>query len=259
MNVKPSDDHQFSHHLEVLMLSLTHDGRFREAHALKDECNGYGFHHWEPWFRLYMAERDWPAALKLAEDRRKSDKTLASYMTALVYLAQGDACQATPHVEVLEEAFRTRKSDRNLRMRLWETRGMLLCETGGGEAGLKLLTKLVDETKNDYHFHAWGNGAYYMEVWGLAALRCGNLAVAEEAFLEALAHDSGSVRGALGLQVLCDQQGRYDEAKRYTELAHRFWKRAEPANFETEFAAIRQTCAGKNVPTTDSPTEGKHP
>src|SRR5262245_834008 len=30
-NVRPHEDHQYSHHLEILLASLTHDGRFREA------------------------------------------------------------------------------------------------------------------------------------------------------------------------------------------------------------------------------------
>src|SRR5262249_6112207 len=196
----------------------------------------------EPWVRLHMAERDWAAALKIADDRRKADKTLAAYMSAPVYPAEGGPFQAAPYVDILEEAYKTRKNDRTLRIRVWETRGILLCATGAADAGLKLLAKVVEETKNDYHFHAWGNGAYYMEVWGLAALRSGKLDVAEEAFLEALAHDSGSIRGALGLQVLCDQQGRYEEAKRYADMAHRFWKHAEGTAFDAESTAIRDLC-----------------
>ena len=43
MNVKPRDDHQFSHHLEILLLSLIHDGRFREARAIKEEAFGHGY------------------------------------------------------------------------------------------------------------------------------------------------------------------------------------------------------------------------
>jgi hypothetical protein len=78
-----------------------------------------------------------------------------------------------------------------------------------------------------------------MEQWGLAALRVGNHAVAEEAFLEALAHDSGSVRAAMGLQVLCERQGRDGEARHYAELARRFWKHAEVGVFDAQFAAIR--------------------
>src|SRR5262249_6219214 len=144
MNVKATEDHQFSHHLEVLLLSLTHDGRFREARALKDECKDYGFFHWEPWFRLHMAERDYAAALKIADERRRADKILASYMSALVLWPQGEPWLATPYVEVLEEAFASRKGDRTLRQRLWETRGLLLCQTGAAEQGLSLLAKLVE-------------------------------------------------------------------------------------------------------------------
>ena len=33
MNVKPKQDDQYTHHLEILLASLTHDGRFREAEA----------------------------------------------------------------------------------------------------------------------------------------------------------------------------------------------------------------------------------
>jgi tetratricopeptide (TPR) repeat protein len=241
-DVKPADDWQFAHHLEVLTLSLTHDGRFREAHQIKKECWDLGYRQWEPWFRLALAERDWDEALKIAEQFRKADKQKASYYAALVYLAQNDLCRATAEVEVLAEAYQHKKSDRTLELRLWETQGQLMCQTGGGEAGLKLLFKCVEKTKDDYSHHAWGNGAYYMEGWGLAALRCGNATVAEEAFLEALAHDSGSARGALGLQVLCEQTGRHDEARKYAELARRYWKHAEVRSFDSELTTVRKDC-----------------
>ena len=68
----------------------------------------------------------------------------------------------------------------------------MLCATGAGADGLKLLQRTVEKTKDDYYHHAWGGGAYYMEAWGIGALDAGNKDVAEEAFLEALAHDSGS-------------------------------------------------------------------
>ncbi|HKB35669.1 MAG TPA: hypothetical protein VKD72_04395, partial [Gemmataceae bacterium] len=38
MNVRPNEDHQYSHHLEILTISLVHDGRFAEARAIKEEC-----------------------------------------------------------------------------------------------------------------------------------------------------------------------------------------------------------------------------
>ena len=120
---------------------------------------------------------------------------------------------------MLRQAYQKQKHDRKLELRLWETQGLLLCLTGSADAGVKLLERAVKKTKDDYSHHAWGNGAYYMEAWGTGALLGGKLDVAEEAFLEALAHDTGSVRAAMGLQVLCERQGRLGEARRYAALA----------------------------------------
>ncbi len=239
MNVKPREDHQFSHHLEILTQSLIHDGRFKEARAVKAEALAANLEHRLPWFRLHLAERDWDEAMKLVAKYRKGDKLTASYLAALLYLRQGDLGRATAEVEVLRHAYQTRKSDKQLESRLWEAQGLLLCHLDAGDAGLKLLAKVVDRYKNDYTHHAWGNGAYYMEAWGVGALRAGNDAVAEEAFLEALAHDAGSVRAALGLQILCERQGRHEEAGRYTELARRCWRKADPVDFEAGWAYLR--------------------
>jgi tetratricopeptide (TPR) repeat protein len=237
--VKPSEDHQFSHHLEVLTLSLVHDGRFREARGVKQEAWDAGFRHWMPWFRLHLAEQDWDEALRVADHFRKSDKTTAAYLSALVFLRQGDAARAAPEVEVLREAYQGKKKDRALELRLWEVQGLLLNQAGNPDGGLKLLSRAVQATTNDYGHHAWGNGAYYMEAWGVAALQAGRYDVAEEAFLEALAHDRGSVRAALGLQTLCERLDRSGEADRYAELARRSWARAEVRYFEAEAAYLR--------------------
>jgi hypothetical protein len=77
-----------------------------------------------------------------------------------------------------------------------------------------------------------------MEAWGEAALDCGNATEADEAFQEALAHDSGSVRGALGMWAVCERQGRSDEAERYLKLARKCWTRAESQDFERLKAAM---------------------
>src|SRR5947209_3018807 len=114
-----------------------------------------------------------------------------------------------------------------------------MCQTGAADAGLKLIGRAVEKSKNDYSHHAWGNGAYFMEAWGVAALHAGKNEVAEEALLEALAHDPGSVRAALGLQVLCEKLGRTDEAERYAELAKRCWGRADSRRLDAELAALR--------------------
>ena len=122
---------------------------------------------------------------------------------------------------------------------MWETQGLLLCRTGVADVGLKLLARAAERSKYDYGHHSWGNGAYLMEAWGSAALAAGKDDVAEEAFQEALAHDPGSVRGALGMQVLCERHARTEEAGRYAELARRCWRRAEAHALEAELAALK--------------------
>jgi tetratricopeptide (TPR) repeat protein len=237
--VSPKEDHQFSHHLDTLMQGLIHDGRFKEADALKKKCQSYKIEHLDSWFRLHVAEHDWDAALKVAE-KNKTKRLLVSYLRAVVYLLKGDYDRAAPEVNVLQEAYQSKRGDKDLEKQLWETQGLLLCGRDGADGGLKLLARAADKSKTDDRQHAWGHGAYYMETWGLAALRAGRLAVAEEAFLEALAHDSASVRGALGMQVVCERQGRSEEALRFADLARRSWRRADPGALEAEREFLRE-------------------
>ena len=239
--VPVGDDHQFSHHLETLMLALLHDGRFAEAEAIKAECGKHGFKFPVIWFRLAFGQRKWDAAETLVADQRKTDKTQASYLAALTHLDRGDTAKAAAEVDVLRLAQQNKKGDRRLEQRLWEAQGRLMCQTGSGEAGVKLLKRAVDKNKDDYQHHAWGGGAYFMESWGAGALEAGQWDVAEEAFLEALAHDAGSVRGSLGMQVLCEKQGRADEAKRFAAVAQRLWAKADP----NDLAALRDQMTGR--------------
>src|SRR5262249_31869959 len=179
LNVKPAEDHQYYHHLEILTLSLIHDGRFAEARAIKKEVSDAGWKHWQPWFRLHLAERDWDEARKIIDHFRRSDKQMASYLAALLYLRKGEPQNALPEIEVLQQMVQHKKGDRQLELRLWETQGWFMCQTGAADAGLKLLAKAVERTKNDYAHHSWGNGAYYMETWGIAALHSGRPDAAE--------------------------------------------------------------------------------
>jgi hypothetical protein len=73
--------------------------------------------------------------------------------------------------------------------------------------------------------------------------------VADEAFHEALAHDPGSVLGALGMQVVCERQGRSEEIARYAALARRCWSRADEGHLDVELAALRGDRVGKPDPT----------
>ncbi len=262
--VKPQQDSQYSHHLETLLTSLIHDGRFAEAHAIKRECEACGFGIRDSVWRLHLAERDYDAALAAAGSAkgkgkgkggffRGGDKGTKAYQTAMVHLARGDAARALPEIETLRQAAKDNRHDRRLEARLQEAQGLYLCRTGEGPAGLKLLQKAVDKTKNDYGHHAWGNGAVLMESWGVGALACDNLTVAEEAFQEALAHDPGSVRGALGMQVVCEKTGRSEEAIRFASLARRCWARADAGHLEAELAALR----GDKAPRVDPTKKGK--
>lgn len=249
--VLPRDDWQYAHHLETLLTSLIHDGRFTEARAIKQECERCNYQQRETFARLHLAERDWVAAAEVIDQmarggekkRRygpaKSDKGTMAYYGALLHLKQGDAARAVPHLDALRQAYRDRRNDRRTRLRLLEVQGLHLCLTGQTPAGLKLLKQVVDLTINDYSHHSWGNGAYYMEAWGIAALAANNLEVAEEAFHEALAHDPGSVRAALGMQVVCERTGRSEEVERFAALARRCWSKADAGHLATELAALR--------------------
>jgi len=231
--ILPAEDSQYSHHLETLTLSLIHEGRYREANAIKAFSEAAKYVHAQPWFALQLAQHDWEAALKTA-DANKKRKAERSYFRALVFLEQGDIDRAIPEINVLHEAYRGNRADKTLELRLYELQGLLMCRQGQAESGLKLLEKSVSRTKDDYKHHSWGQGAYFMERWGQAALDANHLEVAEEAFLEALAHDAGSVRGALGMQIVCERQGRSDEAAQFADLARRCWRRADEGALERE-------------------------
>ena len=257
--VTPGEDHQFNHHMETLTRSLVHDGRFAEAREIKAKAEGYKYTFKPEWFRMTLAEQDWDACQKTVEQSRRSDKAGGAYYAALVCLEKWDTEQAGREVDTLRQLQQSRKNDKTLERRLWEVQGRYLCQKGEGDAGLKLLKRLVDATKNDFLHHAWGNGAVYMESWGVAALEAGSAVDAEEAFQEALAHDSGSVRGALGLWALCDRLGRTEEAARYLKLAQRVWAKAATKDFELIKSEMAKRAArvSKSIAATEDGAEGK--
>jgi Tfp pilus assembly protein PilF len=230
--VKPDDDHQYRHHLEILTRSLTHDGRFAEALRVRKYAEDAGYQMRPEWFRLAVAMGDRPAAEAAADHFARTDKPAGAYYRAVLALEFGDPGTAAGHVEVLRQAAQRRHGGKLAELRLLEVHGRLLCRTGQPDAGLKLLKRAVDRTKDDFAHHAWGNGASLMEAWGLAAVECGRLADAEEAFQEALAHDAGSVRAAVGLWAVCRQLNRPAEADRYLAVARQCWAKADPGRLD---------------------------
>ncbi|MFO0936207.1 MAG: hypothetical protein U0798_06800 [Gemmataceae bacterium] len=255
LGVKPSEDHQFQHHTETLTRTLLHDGRFAELDAVKTEAIAYGYKFTPEWFRSAVTKKDWPAVEKYVEETRKRDKLGGAYYGAVMALEKGDLERAKAEVQILQQSQQKKRNNGTAELRLWEVLGRLECQQGNGEAGCKLLRRVIAKTKDDFNHHAWGNGAVYMETWGIAALEGGVASEAEEAFQEALAHDAGSVRGALGLWALCDRMGRFDEANRYLKVAKRCWARALPADFEMLKNDIR--AKADRVPTSSNSTSSE--
>ncbi len=231
-NVKPSEDHQYAHHLETLAQSLIHDGRYTEALKIREECEKNKYSFPALWFRVALAQQNWTECDKIIAEQRKRDKVLASYFAALMYLDRGEPTKAQSEIESLRLAQQSKKNDKRLNLRFNEVQGRFLCQTGQGEAGLKLLERNIEKVKDDYNAHAWGGGGYYIEAWGIGALEAGDAATAEEAFLEALAHDAGSARAALGMYALCDRVGRSKEAEAFLKVARRLGAKADPKEFE---------------------------
>jgi len=256
--VKPSEDHQFMHHMDILTKSLVHDGRFAEVKKLQADAKGYGYTFRNEWFRTALAQKNWAETTTMIEAMRKTDKPGAAYHAALVALEQGDTKKAQAEIDILRDAGTKRpgSTGRN-EYRTWEVQGRLLCQTGQVVEGCKLFKKIIVKTKDDFNHHSWGGGAYYMESWGIAALEGGSPTDAEEAFQEALAHDAGSVRGALGLWALCERLGRTDEAYRYLKVAQKAWAKAAPKDFDAIKADMAKRAA--KVPTVPAASSASKP
>jgi hypothetical protein len=253
-NVKPEDDQQFFHHMEILTKSLLHDGRLKDAATIKAEAQSHKLNMRPEWFRLALMQKDWPEAQKIVAHYKKTDKATGAYYGALLALEQNDLSRASAELDVLRQAAMGKRSAAESNLKLLEIQGRILCRTGQGEAGVKLLRKTVDKTKNDFFHHSWGNGAYYMETWGMAAMDAGLVEEAEEAFLEALAHDSGSLKAVLGLRTICAKTDRLDEAQRYAKLFDKWSAKADSAlmqNLKREFSRTAETAANNATESTE--------
>lgn len=219
----------------LLMLALTHDGRFVEARKVGDRKSVNRFY-------LHLAERSWDDAQAVLDALGDGDKPTLSYLTALLHLKQDRPDLAAPSVEALQTAPEKNPKTNRGQLENWqmEAEGVLLCQQGDIKPGLALLAKVRERTKDSHKHMGWAYGAYYDEIYGTAALRSGQEEIAEEALLHALAHDSGSVRGALGMQILCERQGRDEEAKRFRDLAGRIWQKADLGALDAELAYLRK-------------------
>jgi tetratricopeptide (TPR) repeat protein len=233
MAVKPADDHQYAHHMEILMISLIHEGRFLETRKKIEDCRKDGLNNQAVWLKMAIATRDEVMARETIDKLYKTDRSQAAYGAGMWAWVNGNIPDMKAQVDVLRQMRQTNKNDKPAELRLLELMGLLACEEGDCTEGLVLLKRCVDRTKDDHQAHSWGNGAKHMESWGQGALKAGNHAQSREAFLEALAHDPGSVTAALGLKILSEAEGKISQAARYGDLANRSWRRADPKDLKS--------------------------
>jgi hypothetical protein len=84
-------------------------------------------------------------------------------------------------------------------------------------------------------------------VAGEACLRVHQWGDAEQAFLEALAHEHGSIVAALGLQVVSEQRGDQEMVRHYAARAAKIWKDADAGAPDRQLARLR-ALAGQPAP-----------
>lgn len=219
------------HHIDIMVRALAHEGRFKEA-----EAEPRAYRDGLPWARLLQLKAI-PEELDQWVERRLKTPD-GAYIGALARLNRNDLPGALPLLNRVEEQWK-KNATANL-YRYNEVKGRYLVQSGNVDEGLKLLREAAAKAVKDSGLHAWGGGSYVLEVWGESALRAHRWDEAEEAFLEALAHEHGSIIGALGLQVVAEQRGQADLATHYAARAAAIWKDADPDALPRQLERLRK-------------------
>ncbi|MBM3461453.1 MAG: tetratricopeptide repeat protein [Armatimonadetes bacterium] len=223
------------HHLSVLALALGHQGRFIDA-----ERETAPVAHDISYARMLRMKDD-PAGLATWVQRHAQHQTGDSvYVAAVLKIGQNDLAGAASLLKVLEEAVKNRKASY---YQFREVQGRLLIASGKVDEGLRVFRETAKLAVNDAALHQFGGGGYFLEIWGEQALLCGKLQEAHLAFLEAMAHDHGSVIGALGLQVVNERLGRPDMVTHYAARASEIWKDADPGALDRQLQRLRKSAA----------------
>ena len=223
-----------SHHIDVMIRALSRMGHFKEA-----EAEPQAYRNGLPWARLIQLKADPEELDRWAQGRGNSPE--GQYVAAIAKLDKYDLAGAEPLVAKVEEQWKKNPSNN---YRYNEVKGRYLVLTGQPDEGLKLLKEIAQKAVKDSGLHSWGGGSYVLEVWGEAALRARRWDEAEEAFHEALAHEHGSILGALGMQVVWEQRGRPEMAAHYAARAAETWKSADPGYRERHLERLRKLAAG---------------
>jgi len=214
-----------NHHLEILTRSLIHDGRFREAREVREECLKNSYNFWQWWYRLYLGERDWDAALK---DRRpaaqdgQADRQLPGG-PGLFEKGRygpgagggGGVAARGPDAEKRQDAGAAPVGRRRVGSCAFRR------PRRGPEAALQERRAQQEQLRPPL----LGRRRLRHGAVGYRGLQAGGPWWPRRRSWRRLAHDPGSVRAALACRLLCERHGRLDEAERYAELAHRCWRR----------------------------------
>lgn len=220
-----------THHITTMLQALLRMGHFKEA-----EAEPKAYRDGLPWARLIQMKADGEELDRWAQRRMETKSPDGFYVGALAKLDHNDLPAVQPLLANVEEQWK--KNPENL-YRYNEVKGRLLVQSGQVDEGLKLLREAARKWVKDTGVHAWGGGSYLLEVWGEAALRAGRLDEAEEAFHEAMAHEHGSVIGALGMQLVWERRGNSAMAKHYAGRAAAIWKDADPGALDRQAARLR--------------------
>lgn len=225
-----------SHHIDILVRALAHEGRFQEA-----EAEPKAYRNGLPWARLLRQKWDLDALDRWSEARRTGNAPDGFYVGAVNKLDRGELAAVVPLMARVEEQW---KKVPSTSYRWEEVHGRYLVQTGSVDEGLKILRESGAKAVGDSALHAWGGGSYILENWGEAALRAHRWDEAEQAFLEALAHEHGSIIGALGMQVVSEQRARPDLAAHYRDRARAIWKDADAGALDRQLDRLRKLAAG---------------
>ena len=226
-----------THHIDILTRALSHEGRFAEAEADPAANRAY-----LPWGRLLRMKADQPALTAWSQQQLQRKNLTGEYVGALMRLDQGDLPAAAALLDKLKlRAKKTRSAfqKRYIGYYVSEVQGRYLIQTGKSDQGLKIFEDLAAKAVVDPALHAWGGGSYFLEVWGENALRARRWDAAQEAFLEALAHEHGSILGALGMQVVSEGRNQDDLAEHYAARATRIWQGADAGVKDRQLARLR--------------------
>lgn len=226
-----------SHHIDIMVRALAHEGRFKEA-----EAEPRAYRDGLPWARLLQLKAVPDELDQWVQRRLSTNAPDGAYIGALARLNRNDLPGAIPLIAKVEEQWK-KNASANL-YRYNEVKGRYLVQSGNVDEGLKLLKEAAAKAVKDSGLHAWGGGSYVLEVWGEAALRAHRWDDAEEAFLEALAHEHGSIIGALGLQVVAEQRSQSDLASHYAARATAIWKDADPDALPRQLERLRKLAGG---------------